>query len=82
MLVIPGLVEAHCHLDKTLFGGPWVPHSAGDALADRISNDLRRRSELGIPDVDRMVALLERMVTSGTSYVRTHTDIDPVVDCT
>jgi hypothetical protein len=27
-LVLPGLVEAHCHLDKTLFGGPWRPHSA------------------------------------------------------
>lgn len=21
-LVLPGLVDAHCHLDKTLFGGP------------------------------------------------------------
>src|SRR5688572_30093974 len=61
-LVLPGLVEAHCHLDKTLFGGPWVPHSAGDALADRIANDRRRRSELGIPDPDRIAALLERMV--------------------
>ncbi|MEV4147647.1 hypothetical protein AB0J40_28540 [Amycolatopsis sp. NPDC049691] len=30
-LVLPGLVEAHCHLDKTLFGGPWRPHSAGPA---------------------------------------------------
>lgn len=78
-LVLPGLVDAHCHLDKTLYGGPWVPHSAADALADRIANDLRRRGELGIPEVDRMVALLERMVVAGTSYVRSHTDIDPEV---
>jgi cytosine deaminase len=78
-LVLPGLVDAHCHLDKTLFGGPWVPHSAGDALEDRIANDRRRRGELGIPSVDRIVALLERMVTAGTSHVRSHTDIDPEV---
>jgi len=78
-LVLPGLVDAHCHLDKTLFGGPWVPHSAGDALEDRIANDRRRRGELGIPSVDRIVALLERMVTAGTSHVRSHTDIDPGV---
>ncbi len=39
LLVLPGLVEAHTHLDKTLFGGPWTPHSAGDDLADRIAND-------------------------------------------
>ncbi len=76
-LVLPGLVEAHCHLDKTLYGGPWVPHSAGDAVADRIADERRRRGELGIPDVDRITALLERMVTAGTSYVRSHTDVDP-----
>ena len=78
-LVLPGLVDAHCHLDKTLYGGPWVPHSAGDALEDRIANDRRRRGELGIPSVDRIVALLERMVACGTTHVRSHTDVDPEV---
>ena len=78
-LLLPGLVDAHCHLDKTLFGGPWVPHSAGDALEDRIANDRTRRAELGIPSVDRIVALLERMVACGTTHVRSHTDIDPEV---
>ncbi|MFI0443929.1 amidohydrolase family protein [Actinomadura sp. 6N118] len=78
-LVLPGLVEAHCHLDKTLYGGPWVPHSAGEPLAERIANDRNRRGELGIPDVDRITALLEQMVAAGTSYVRSHTDVDPEV---
>jgi cytosine/creatinine deaminase len=78
-LVLPGLVDAHCHLDKTLFGGPWVPHSAGDALEDRIANDRRRRGELGIPSIDRIAALLERMVAAGTSHVRSHTDVDPEI---
>ncbi|MEJ3748745.1 amidohydrolase [Actinomycetes bacterium KLBMP 9797] len=78
-LVLPGLVEAHCHLDKTLYGGPWVPHTAGDALADRIANERGRRGELGVPDVDRIVALLERMIAAGTTHVRTHTDIDPAL---
>jgi cytosine deaminase len=74
-LVLPGLVEAHCHLDKTLYGRAWEPHSAGDTLADRIGNERRRRAELGLPDPDCAAALLERMVTAGTSYVRTHTDV-------
>ena len=78
-IVLPGLVDAHCHLDKTLYGGPWVPHSAGDALEDRIANDRRRRGELGIPSVDRITALLQKMVASGTTHVRSHTDIDPEV---
>jgi cytosine/creatinine deaminase len=78
-LVLPGLVDAHCHLDKTLCGGPWVPHSAGEALSDRIANERRRRGELGIPSVDYIASLLERMVVAGTTHVRTHTDIDPAV---
>ncbi|WP_345388706.1 amidohydrolase family protein [Nonomuraea salmonea] len=78
-VVLPGLVEAHCHLDKTLYGGPWVPHSADDTLAGRIGNDLGRRAELGVPSVPRVRALLERMIAFGTAHVRTHTDIDPQV---
>lgn len=78
-LVLPGLVDAHTHLDKTLYGGPWVPNSAGDALADRIANERRRRFELGLPSADNVVALLERMVASGTSYVRSHIDVDPEI---
>ncbi len=78
-LILPGFVEAHCHLDKTLFGGDWVPHTAGDALADRIATERRRRAELGVPDVDRITALLERMIAAGTSHVRSHTDIDPAL---
>jgi cytosine deaminase len=56
-----------------------VPHSAGDALEERIANDRRRRGELGVPSVDRIAALLERMVAAGTSHVRSHTDVDPEV---
>jgi cytosine/creatinine deaminase len=74
-LLLPGLIDAHCHVDKTLFGGRWVPHSAGPALADRIAEERRRRAELGLPNVEHMTALLERMVASGTTYVRTHTDV-------
>src|SRR2546430_9844054 len=74
-LLLPGLIDAHCHVDKTLFGGRWVPHSAGPALADRIAEERRRRAELGLPDVEHMAALLQRMVASGTTHVRTHTDV-------
>ncbi len=78
-VLLPGLVEAHCHLDKTLFGMPWVPHSARDELADRIHNDRTRRAELGIPRPEGVRALLETMAAAGTSVVRSHTDVDPEV---
>jgi cytosine deaminase len=28
-LVLPGLVDGHMHLDKTLTGLPWMGHAAG-----------------------------------------------------
>ena len=76
-LVLPGLVDAHCHLDKTLYGGPWVPHPAGDALADRIGTERRRRGELGVPAVDRIIDLLTTIVTAGTTTARSHVDVAP-----
>jgi cytosine deaminase len=76
-LVLPGLVDAHCHLDKTIYGGPWVSHPAGDTLADRVRTERAKRSDLGVPNVDRITALLETMVTAGTTYVRSQSTSRP-----
>ncbi|NUQ88235.1 MAG: amidohydrolase family protein, partial [Glycomyces artemisiae] len=46
-IVLPGLVDAHCHLDKTMFGGPWTPNTGGRTLEGRIRNGEGRRAELG-----------------------------------
>ncbi|WP_280437197.1 amidohydrolase [Nocardia carnea] len=78
-LVLPGFVDTHCHLDKTLWGGPWVPNTGGRSLAGRIANGEGRRAELGIPNPDYAAGLLATMVTGGTAYVRSHIDIDPSV---
>lgn len=78
-LVLPGLVDAHCHLDKTMFGGPWVPNTGGRTLAGRIANGEGRREELGLPSVDYASNLLAAMVSGGTAHVRSHIDVDPEV---
>lgn len=75
-LVVPGLIDAHCHVDKTLWGAEWVPHSAGPALVDRIANERERRDEFALPSADNAAALLRHMATLGTTRVRTHTDVD------
>ncbi|MCX4094093.1 amidohydrolase [Nocardia sp. alder85J] len=76
-VLLPGFVDAHCHLDKTLWGGPWVPNPAGSRLADKIAYTRAGRAEHGVPSVDRIAALLERMAAAGTTRVRTHTDVSP-----
>ncbi|MEU5874986.1 amidohydrolase [Glycomyces sp. NPDC047369] len=76
-VVIPGLVDSHAHVDKTLWGGPWVPRTAGPGLAAAIAYGRDRRAEFGVPNPDFITALLTNMVASGTTHARSHVDIDP-----
>src|ERR1700759_274244 len=38
-LVLPGLVDGHMHLDKTLTGLPWMGHGVGPTRMNRIATD-------------------------------------------
>lgn len=76
-VVIPGLVDSHAHVDKTLWGGPWVPRTAGPGLAAAIAYGAERRTEFGVPNPDFITALLTNMVVSGTTHARSHVDVDP-----
>ena len=38
-LVLPGLVDGHMHLDKTLTGLAWMGHAAGSTRMSRIETD-------------------------------------------
>jgi len=38
-LVLPGLVDGHIPLDKTLTGLPWMGHAAGPTRMSRIETD-------------------------------------------
>jgi cytosine deaminase len=44
-LALPGLVDGHMHLDKTLTGCAWIPHRAGP---ERTSL-LRKKKNFAIP---------------------------------
>ena len=74
-LVLPGLVDGHAQVDKTLWGLPWRPHSAGAGLAALIENERRGRRELP-PVADRAAALFESYSAHGTTLIRTHADVD------
>ena len=38
-LELPGLVDSHLHLDKTLTGLAWMGHAAGPTRMSRIETD-------------------------------------------
>lgn len=76
-LLLPALVEAHAHFDKTLWGLPWRPNSAGPGLPDYIANERRILREVKVPIAERAGALIARCVALGSLYFRSHIDIDP-----
>jgi cytosine/adenosine deaminase-related metal-dependent hydrolase len=78
-LLLPGLVEAHTHLDKTLWGMPWTPNSAGPRLIDKIENERRLKGVLGIDPARQSARQLVQSLSRGTTHIRTHVDIDLVV---
>jgi cytosine/adenosine deaminase-related metal-dependent hydrolase len=76
-LLLPGLVDGHMHLDKTLFGLPWQPHAAEPFRQSRIDTDQRLLPNLPRPTADRAGELIRRCVANGTAHIRTHADITP-----
>jgi cytosine deaminase len=78
-LLLPSLVEGHMHLDKTLLGGPWVPHRRGRSVTERIEAEKAIRRETQTPLALRARRLVEQAVCFGTGRMRCHVDIDPEV---
>lgn len=74
-LVLPGLVDGHAHVDKTMWGLPWRPHSAGPGLDGLVRNEREGRRSLP-PVEERVGALLDAYVERGTTLLRTHVDVD------
>jgi cytosine deaminase len=77
-LVIPGLVESHFHLDKALLGA-GAPADAGSvAGAIRATADMKRRFTR--EDIaTRARRALELAIRHGTTAMRTHVEVDPIV---
>jgi cytosine/adenosine deaminase-related metal-dependent hydrolase len=75
-IAIPGFVEAHTHLDKTLWGMPWHRNQAGPRLIDRIENERRLRSVLGLDPARQSSRQILQSIRMGTTQIRTHVDID------
>jgi cytosine/adenosine deaminase-related metal-dependent hydrolase len=75
-LVLPGLVDGHMHLDKTLLGLPWMGHAANPTRMSRIETDKTILPHLPVSTEERAGNLIRECVARGTSHLRTHVDID------
>ncbi|ANF56138.1 amidohydrolase family protein [Halotalea alkalilenta] len=75
-IALPGLVDAHTHLDKSLLGWPWYRNEVGAQLLDKIDNERQVRQALGLDAQVQSMRHALRSLAFGTTLIRSHVDID------
>ncbi len=78
-LLIPGLVEAHTHLDKSLLGMGWRVHQAGPRLIDKIETERRLKKEWDIDPARQSARQVVQSLRMGSTHIRSHVDVDDAV---
>jgi cytosine/creatinine deaminase len=74
-LLLPGLLEPHCHIDKTLTA-KQVGNSAG-TLTEAIKNWIAFKPSITKDNyLERGKKALEMAISHGTTTLRTHVDVD------
>lgn len=76
-LLLPGLVNAHAHVDKNLLGLPWRKNDVpGTRIRDFVDHERKIRREMNLSAKTQSAQQLRLGLTTGTTHVRTHVDID------
>jgi len=75
-ILIPGLVEAHTHLDKSLLGLPWYRNEVGPRLIDKITNEREVKASLGLNPQVQSERQTIQSAGYGTTHIRSHVDVD------
>ena len=77
-IAIPGLIDAHTHLDKTTWGMPWHENNRRAVLRDRIDFERENRLAIGIDPHRQSMRHAIGLAAHGATHIRSHVDIDPV----
>ncbi len=76
--VTPGLVESHVHLDKALLSDRTPSREGTLAEAIKITGEAKRN--FTVEDIGaRARAVLDLAIRSGTTAMRSHVEVDPIV---
>jgi cytosine/adenosine deaminase-related metal-dependent hydrolase len=75
-LLLPGLVEAHTHLDKSLLGLPWYKNEVGPKLLDKIDNERLNKRRLNMDPYTQSFRQTVQSSRLGTTHIRSHVDVD------
>jgi cytosine deaminase len=76
-LALPGLIDGHMHLDKTLIGMPWIPHIPGGTVRERVAAEKKIYADLPPGSLrQRAARLADLALRHGTTTIRCHVDVD------
>lgn len=75
-LALPGLIEGHTHLDKTVWGLPFYRNATGPTLQDKIDNERNYRAATNHDAGAQSLLMAKLLLANGTTRIRTHVDID------
>ncbi|WP_153502729.1 amidohydrolase family protein [Cumulibacter manganitolerans] len=75
LIALPSFADVHVHLDSTRWGLPFRSHTAGPSLREHILADRAGWRE-DAPIAEKASAMLGRMISRGTTKVRSYAQID------
>lgn len=79
-LMLPAFRDMHIHLDKTYYGGPWkAPSIPTKGIVSRLEEEERLLPELLPVARERAEGLLELLIRFGSTQIRSHCNVDPVI---
>ncbi|PRD57130.1 amidohydrolase [Sphingobacterium gobiense] len=78
LLMLPAFKDMHIHLDKTFYGGDWqAVRSRTGGVKGMIELEKQILPEMLKTSTYRAEKLIELLQSKGTSYARSHVNIDP-----
>lgn len=80
LLLIPSFIEKHVHLDKTYMGEAWRACIPASGVIERCEIEKNILASIPSSTKERAEALLETLLSFGSTHVRTHVDIYPEVE--
>ncbi|MFX3635991.1 MAG: amidohydrolase [Candidatus Pristimantibacillus sp.] len=78
LLLLPSFEEAHIHLDKTYYDGPWKAVKQVSSIFERIEEEkvlLPKLLPMAKRQAESILTLIQRF---GATHVRSHCNIEPV----
>jgi cytosine/adenosine deaminase-related metal-dependent hydrolase len=79
LLAVPPFKEMHNHLDKTYLSLDWKAPIPAKNLEERLRLEAMELEELEPTAKQRASAMIELLLSHGSTHIRTHVNIDPYI---